>query len=583
MNEPRTTGAMRICEGLREEGVRVIFGHPGGAVLPLYDALHDCRDLRHVLVRHEQSAAHAADGYARATGATGVCLATSGPGALNLVTGLATAAMDSVPIVAVTGQVPRGVMGTDAFQETDILGITIPVTKHGFLVGSPDEIPEVLREAFRIARSGRPGPVLVDVPKDVQAAWSAAPDGGVGPGPGRGGPSAVRAPSTDPDEAALDRAAELVSRARRPVVMAGRGVILSRTADVLRELAEGHGLPVITTLLGLDAFPRSHPSSLGMPGMHGSARANRAIQEADLVLGLGLRFDDRVTGPVSSFAPEARIVLLEVEPASVGRTLHPDVAVIGDLRTTLPALRRRVRGRTPDAWWHRLRSWSRDAGPPAAAEGEELRSDAAITGRAATRALARIIDASGAQVATDVGQHQMWIAQELKEGTPGAHLTSGGLGTMGYALPAAMGAAFGRPDRPTWVVAGDGGFQMTLQELATVVQEGLPLRIAVINNGCLGMVRQWQELFFQGRYCASRLSGPDLAALGRAYGVPSRTVTRRGELDTAFRWAAAAGGPALLDLRVQEEENVYPMVPPGAALGDVIEEPVPPVRPATIR
>lgn len=587
MSDKRTTGAQEVCRVLQDEGVDVVFGHPGGAILPLYDTLHGCRGLRHVLVRHEQAAAHAADGWARVTGRVGVCLATSGPGATNLVTGLATAAMDSVPLVAITGQVPTAVMGTDAFQETDILGLTIPVTKHGFLVQSADDVPAVLREAFRIARSGRPGPVVVDLPKDVQigALSGSAVEHHEDPNP-----------EVAPVGEAVAEVARLLDGASRPLVMAGRGIALSGTAPLLKELAERCRLPVVTTLLGLDTFSRTHPLSLGLPGMHGTPRANQAIQEADVIVGLGLRFDDRVTGPVKSFAPSARIALFEVDPAAVGRTIRPDVAVIGDLRDTLPSLARRVTARAPDAWWERLEGWSREstrnapepssplpAGPDAEIE-RARRGQEPPTGREAARALARVIDATGAQVTTDVGQHQMWMAQELKEGEPGTHLTSGGLGTMGYALPAAMGAALGRPDRPTWAVAGDGGFQMTLQELATVVQERIPVRTAVVNNGYLGMVRQWQELFYERRYSASRLTGPDIAALARAYGIPALTVNRRDELDEAIRWADAAPGPVVVDIRVVDQENVYPMVPPGAAIHELVEEPVPahrPTHPAT--
>jgi acetolactate synthase I/II/III large subunit len=597
MRNARTTGAHEVCRALVDEGVDLLFGHPGGAILPLYDALHEHPRLRHVLVRHEQAAAHAADGYARATGRTGVCLATSGPGATNLVTGLATSFMDSVPVVAITGQVPTGVMGTDAFQETDILGITMAVTKHGFLVQSAAEVVDVLREAFRIARSGRPGPVLVDLPKDVQTALLPVGVGGEPAGgereieerAARGWAGREREPAAGESEVecheAISRVAALLAEARRPVVIAGRGIGISGTSELLRTIAERHRLPVVTTLLGLDTFSRNHPLALGMPGMHGTPRANRAIQEADVVVGLGLRFDDRVTGPVASFAPKARIALFEIDPAAVGRTVTPDVSVVGDLADTLPVLADQLSGTVPDAWWTRLCGWSREAGAVAgnpSSSGSDIdgrireaQLDAARpTGREAARALARAIDSTGAQVATDVGQHQMWMAQELKEGRPGTHLTSGGLGTMGYALPAAIGAALGRKDRRTWAVAGDGGFQMTLQELATVVQEGIPLRMVVVNNGYLGMVRQWQELFFEKRYAASCLSGPDFAALARAYGVPARTVNRRDELGAAIRWADAATGPVVLDLRVRIEDNVYPIVPPGAALHELVEEPV---------
>lgn len=583
------SGAEAVCDGLEEQGVDVVFGHPGGAILPLYDALHGRPALKHVLARHEQGAVHAADGYARATGRTGVCLATSGPGATNLVTGLATASMDSVPLVAVTGQVPSAAMGTDAFQETDVLGMTMPVTKHGILVTSTEEIPEAMREAFEVARSGRPGPVLVDLPKDLQTARLPAATPASRPG-------AVEAPPAEDFEEALEQAAALLNGARRPLVMVGRGVLLSGTSEEVRALAERHQLPVVTTLLGLDAFPGSHPLSLGLPGMHGTARANRAIQEADVVLGLGLRFDDRVTGPVDSFVPDGRIVLCEVDPAVVGRTVTPDVALVGDLRHTVPGLASRMEGTAGDEWWERIRSWDREA-DPAAVRQEDAASEAAagstapvasaaprgeaepdprpLTGRQVTRALARVIDREGAQVATDVGQHQMWIAQELREGSPGTHITSGGLGTMGFALPGGFGAAVGRRDRPTWVVVGDGGFQMTLQELATVVEEGVPLRIAVVNNGFLGMVRQWQELFYEGRYSASQLSGPDFPRLAEAYGIPGRAVSRRDELAETLAWAEAAEGPVLVDFRVEKEENVYPMVPPGERIDELVEAPDP--------
>jgi len=610
MRSARTTGAHEVCRTLVDEGVDLLFGHPGGAILPLYDALHGHPGLRHVLVRHEQAAAHAADGYARSTGRTGVCLATSGPGATNLVTGLATSFMDSVPVVAITGQVPTGVMGTDAFQETDILGITMAITKQGFLVQSAEDIADVLREAFRIARSGRPGPVLVDLPKDVQTALLPARPGPIhaGRSPGEihtdeqdrnggppasfaageraaGGPARATEASAAVNQEEIARVAALLAEARRPVLIAGRGVGISGTSELLRTIAERHRLPVVTTLLGLDTFSRNHPLALGMPGMHGTPRANRAIQEADVVVGLGLRFDDRVTGPVRTFAPKARIALFEIDPAAVGRTVTPEFSVVGDLADTLPLLAEHLSGIVPDTWWTRMCGWSREAGAVAgnpSSSGSEIdrrireaQLDAAPpTGREAARALARAIDSTGAQVATDVGQHQMWMAQELREGRPGTHLTSGGLGTMGYALPAAIGAALGRKDRRTWAVAGDGGFQMTLQELATVVQEGIPLRMVVVNNGYLGMVRQWQELFFEKRYAASCLSGPDFAALARAYGVPARTVNRRDELGAAIRWADAATGPVVLDVRVRIEDNVYPIVPPGAALHELVEEPV---------
>ncbi|MEJ2502524.1 MAG: thiamine pyrophosphate-binding protein [Gemmatimonadota bacterium] len=621
-----TTVAEALCGALEREGVEVLFGHPGGAILPFYDALYRAGRPRHVLVRHEQAAAHAADGYARVTGRVGVCVATSGPGATNLVTGLATALMDSVPLVAITGQVPTAVAGTEAFQETDVLGVTMSVTKHGFLLDDPATLAATIEQAFRIARSGRPGPVVVDIPKDVLASLC-PPEGLPDPRRTRRRPTAVsdtryrvpvrpgasRRPRTGrpdwpspdrngngrsssdgrrgPADAAdrgvarypgpapttpMERAARLLADARRPVVVAGRGVVLSETHEVLAELVRAADLPVATTLLGLDAFAATDPRCLGMPGMHGSERANRAIQAADVVLGLGLRFDDRVTGTTATFAPRAAIIHMDIDPVSVGRTVRPAVSILGDLRATLRELAARIPpARRPD-WWAELRGWHRESDPNPGA----VPVRGPLQARGAIRALARRIREDGAAVVTDVGQHQMWLAQELLDAPPGTHLTSGGLGTMGYALPAALGAAVSRgPGEPVWVVAGDGGFQMTLQELATVVQERLPLRIAVVNNGYLGMVRQWQELFYGRRYAATELTGPDLVRLAAAYGVAGRAVERAEDMDGALAWAAATDGPALLDLRVVREENVYPMVPAGASLDQLVPAPVP-VRPS---
>lgn len=551
------TGAELLCRALVAEGVDVMFGHPGGAILPFYDALHRVGAPRHVLMRHEQGAAHAADGYARATGRVGVCVATSGPGATNLVTGLAAALMDSVPVVAITGQVATSVMGTEAFQETDILGITMPVTKHGFVVRSVDDLAAVVHEAFRIARAGRPGPVLIDVPKDVQ---NAVCRGGNGAAPQR------PAVTTELPEADVERAAELINAAQRPLIMVGRGVVLAGVQDMVRELAERANLPVSATLLGLDGFPATHPLCLGLPGMHGTERANRGIQRADVILGLGLRFDDRVTGPPARFAPSAKIIHLEIDPVTMGRTVRPAVRILGDLRDTLPPLARRVRAGSHPEWLRELGTWPRSAGDDPPATGP-------LSGRGAARGLAAVIRRSGAMVATDVGQHQMWLAQELLDAAPGSHFTSGGLGTMGYALPAGFGAAVGRPDRVCWVVAGDGGFQMTQQELGSIAEQGVPVKIAVFNNGFLGMVRQWQELFYARRYSASTLKGPDLLQLAQAYGIPGRAVHRQEELLPALEWAEQTSGPVLLDLRVAREESVYPMVPSGKALDELVTGP----------
>jgi acetolactate synthase-1/2/3 large subunit len=561
------TGADALCQALLTEGVRILFGHPGGAILPFYDALYDVPGLRHVLTRHEQSAAHAADGYARATGRTGVCVATSGPGATNLVTGLATAMMDSVPLIALTGQVSRDVIGTEAFQETDIVSVCTAVTKRAVQVQDSADLARVVAEAFRLARTGRPGPVLIDVPRDIQVGPAAADLPLV---PGRVVHGSGTANALTPSLVArLDAVAELLERSERPVVMVGRGVLLAGAWDLVREMADRADLPVTTTLLGLDAFPADHPLALGMPGMHGTERANKGIQEADLILGLGLRFDDRVIGRPDRFAPRAQIVHFDIDEAAVGRTIRPDLAVVGDLRLTLPELVRRTAVAEHGDWRGVLEQWSRRVAPDA----EPSFASGPLGARHALRRVARRIGETEAIVVTDVGQHQMWLAQELPAVAPHTHLTSGGLGTMGYALPAAIGAALGRPERPVWVVAGDGGFQMTLQELATVVQEGLPLRIAVVNNGYLGMVRQWQEIFYEGRYSATELIGPDLVKLAEAYGIPAYRVDRAENLERVLDEMVGADGPALVDLRVVREENVYPMVPSGASLHELVMGP----------
>ena len=553
------TGADALCRALVNEGVEVMFGHPGGAILPFYDALYRAGAPRHVLMRHEQGAAHAADGYARATGRVGVCVATSGPGATNLVTGLAAAIMDSVPVVAITGQVATTVMGTEAFQETDILGVTMPVTKHGFVVQNADDIPAIVTEAFRIARSGRPGPVLIDVPKDVQNAPCRTGRAPGGPAWGNG----KAATHVLPSDADFARAAELLNAARRPLVMVGRGAVLAGVQEQIQQLVERGNWPVSATLLGLDGFRATHPMCIGLPGMHGTERANRAIQRADVLLGLGLRFDDRVTGPPARFAPEATIIHLDIDPVAIGRMARPNVRLLGDLRSTLPALAHRVRPARHPEWWAEMGAWAREAAPCPPYIGPLL-------GRQAAHALAQHIGRTGALVATDVGQHQMWIAQELLDASPGTHLTSGGLGAMGYSLPAAFGGAVGRPDRPAWCVVGDGGFQMTMQELGSIVEEGVALKIAVFNNGFLGMVRQWQEMFYDRRYSASELSGPDFVLLAGAYGIPARAVKRAEDLEPALAWAESTKGPVLLDLRVAREENCYPMVPSGKALDELV-------------
>ncbi len=582
MSDERTSGAELLRRALVHAGVRVMFGHPGGAILPFYDVLHGAPP-RHVLMRHEQGAAHAADGYARASGEVGVCVATSGPGAANLVTGLATSLMDGVPIVAVTGQVPSTLMGTDAFQECDTLGITMPVTKHGFLIRRPQDVPEVVEQAFQIARSGRPGPVLIDIPKDVQFAEADVPSHLAGKNltAGHAARDEERAGEKDrfatsfvdakPTTAGAAVAAALarLRAAERPVLMVGRGVISAGMADAIRELAEATNLPVVTTLLGLDAFPTLHPQCVGMPGMHGTQRANQAISEADLIVGIGLRFDDRVTGNVSKFAPGAGIIHFDIDPRSHGRTIRTDVAVLGDLKETLPPfLRGASEYRTPAAWWQRIHEWRREAAEPAPPMDAHM-AKGPLSGRQVSRAIAGVVRREHAIVVTDVGQHQMWLAQEVADADPNTHLTSAGLGTMGYALPAALGAAIGAPERPVWAVIGDGGFQMTLQELATVVQENLHLRIAIMNNGVLGMVRQWQMRIHGGRRMASDLGAPDFCALATAYRIHSEMVETAGELDSALDRAATWPGPVVLDLRIPADDEVYPMVPSGAGLSEM--------------
>ncbi len=560
-------GAQALIEVLAQEGVRVAFGYPGGAALPLYDALYDA-PLRHVLVRHEQAAVHAADGYARASGRVGVCLVTSGPGATNLVTGLATAYMDSIPLVAVTAQVIRSLVGTDAFQETDVLGVTRAVTKHNRFIDGPDDVADAVREAFAIARSGRPGPVLIDVPKDVLLAPVAAHH----PRP------PVLRPVSQADHSAIARAARMIGAAARPLVLAGGGLISAGASPALRALIGTTGIPVASTLMGLGAIAGDHPRHLGLVGMHGTYAANRATANADVVIGLGLRFDDRVTGPRQRFAPRARIIHLEIDPCEVGKCVRADLAVVGDLADTLPRLVRACAeegvsrdGAQYRGWWTEIRSWQAHQGwvitTPMALGGSEgcpLRPQGVIQA---------VCQAAGpnALVATDVGQHQMWTALLNPIQEPRHWLTSGGLGTMGYGLPAALGAALARPDRPVWLITGDGSLQMNLQEMATAKNYGLAVRVVVINNNSLGMVRQWQELFHQARYSAVDMGQlPDWEALAGAYGWYGRRVDTREGLRGALEALDGQEGPALLDVRVSAQENVFPMVQVGQSLDDMI-------------
>ena len=552
------TGSQILCRALLEEGVDLLFGYPGGAIMPFYHALPEYPGLRHVLVRHEQAAAHAADGYARATGRPGVCVATSGPGATNLVTGLATAHMDSTPVVAITGQVPRAMLGRDAFQETDIIGITQPITKHSILVEEVEDLADAVREALAVAIEGRPGPVLVDIPKDVQQAkaeWR-----GGRPEWRNGGTAAAAGPPQRPS-ALLGDAVRLLAAAERPLIMAGHGVILSGAYEELRLLAERTGIPVITTLLGISGFPESHPLHLGMPGMHGEVHVNRAIQQADLILGIGLRFDDRVTGNLAAFARGAKVIHVELDRSEIGKNVATEVALVGDAREILGELLESVAPRDCEAWRAEIAGFRRERHESFRGEltpGGILTAIDAVAGGRCT-------------IVSDVGQHQMWVAKLYPYRRPNTHITSGGLGTMGFAVPAAMGAALARPDEPVWAISGDGGFQMNMQEIATMVQEGIPVKMAVFNNGYLGMVRQWQQFFHGRRYSATPIWSPDYVRLAEAYGIFGRRVERGEEVEDAVREAIARPGPALLEFLIEQEANVFPMIPPGASLSEPIE------------
>jgi acetolactate synthase-1/2/3 large subunit len=557
------TGAQIVWECLAREGVDVVFGYPGGAILPTYDAMLDY-PTRHVLVRHEQGAAHMADGYARASGRVGVAIATSGPGATNLTTGIATAMLDSSPTVFITGQVSSKVLGTDAFQEVDVTGITLPITKHNSLVTDVRQIARTLREAFVIARSGRPGPVLVDITKDAQQAKADFHY-----------PEAVHLPGLHdfelPDAESLARAAELIERAERPLILAGAGVIRSGASQALVAFAEKANVPVALTLLGIGGFPQSHPLCLGMMGMHGEAFVNTAIQEADLLLAFGMRFDDRVTGNLKTYAPHAKKIHVEIDPSEVGKNVKVDVALVADLQPALAALTPIVPARQHDAWLERIAGWRQDT-----RSRDILHRDGNGNGSLlAAHVMHDIWQATGgnAVVVTDVGQHQMWEAQYYKHDQPRTLITSGGLGTMGFALPAAIGAKLARPEAEVWVIAGDGGFQMTQCELATLQQEQLDIKIAVINNGYLGMVRQWQEFFHDKRYAATPMLSPDFVRLAQAYGIEGHRVDARGDVVSTVERARASGRAALIEFKVVKEDAVYPMVPAGSDLHAMIRRP----------
>ncbi len=563
----RLTGSEILWATLVGEGVDTVFGYPGGAILPAYDALRKF-PIHHVLVRHEQGAAHMADGYARASGKVGVAVATSGPGATNLVTGIATAMLDSIPIVCITGNVPSKVLGTDAFQEVDITGVTLPVTKHNFLVSKVEELAQVLRQAFQIARSGRPGPVLVDITKDAQQATAIFDFAAAKPRPYR------PHPMLNVEKSGLDQAAELIRNSKRPVILAGHGVTESGAMEQVRALAERAQIPVALTLLGLGGFPASHPLNLGMMGMHGEAWVNHAIQEADLLIACGMRFDDRVTGKLTDYALKAKKIHIEIDPAEINKNVKVDVALIGDLREVLEELLPRVSsrgqgGRNGSAW---LKTIEASKGAVAVRDIKNLPDSGHLYAAHVMHDLWRITGGD-AVVVTDVGQHQMWEAQYFHHEKPRSLITSGGLGTMGFALPAAIGAKFACPEKDVWVVAGDGGFQMTAAELATIVQEKIKINIAIINNGYLGMVRQWQEFFYEKNYESTPLVSPDFVKLADAHGIPGRAVRTRAEVAEAVNEARAANGAFLLNFLVEKEESVYPMIPAGSALHEMIRRP----------
>jgi len=555
----KKTGAQIICESLIAEGVEVMFGFPGGYILPFYDTLPQYPQLRHILVRHEQGAAHAADGYARATGKVGVCVATSGPGATNLVTGIANAFLDSVPMIAFTGQAARQFIGKDAFQEIDITGITLPITKHSYMAMDAASLAATIKEAFYIARTGRPGPVLIDLPRDVQLdqAEFVYPEKVNLPGykiPTRGHPTQLK------------HATRLVNEAQRPLIIAGRGVIISGGSEELKQFAEAAQIPVVTTLLGIGCFPENHVLSYGMAGMHGSGYANKALDNTDLLIAIGMRFDDRITGKITAFAPHAKIIHIDLDPAEIGKNIRVDVPIVGDVKAVLEAMLKMVERRQHVAWLEQLDEWRKQHPMTDVRDGTSLLPQYVIQ---------KLYEATrgDAVVVTGVGQHQMWTAQHYFFHEPNNFISSGGLGTMGFGLPAAMGAKIGRPDKTVWLVDGDGSIQMTIQELATLVQDDIAVKIAVMNNGFLGMVRQWQELFYEKRYVATPLSCPDFVKVAEAYCIAATRVTAREEVLPAMEQAMAHDGPFLIDFKIEPEENVFPMVPPGASVAEFIEAP----------
>jgi acetolactate synthase I/II/III large subunit len=580
-HHPTLTGSEILWATLAGEGTTTVFGYPGGAILPIYDALRKFPTIHHILVRHEQGAAHMADGYARASGRPGVCMATSGPGATNLVTGLATAMLDSIPLVAITGQVSSKVLGTDAFQEVDITGITLPITKHNFLVTRAEDIAPAIRSAFQIARSGRPGPVLVDITKDAQQASALFDFDMSKPKPYR--PHPMLHEKLCVDSPAVRAALALIQQSKKPVILAGHGIVESGAEAEVLAFAESQNIPIATTLLGLGCIPAAHPLQLGMMGMHGESWVNNAIQQADLLLAFGMRFDDRVTGNLASYSPNSKKIHIEIDPSEINKNVHADVALMGDLKEVLQLLLpllstthySLLTTHSNHAEW--LRTITTSKGTAAVRDIINLPDNGHLYAAHVIHDIWREAQSAGRLeqtiIVTDVGQHQMWEAQYFKHEAPRSLITSGGLGTMGFALPAAIGAKVACPEKDIWVIAGDGGFQMTAAELSTIVQENLPINIAVINNGFLGMVRQWQETFYDKNYSASPILSPDFVKLADAHGIVGATVSRRPDVTPTVTRARTSGKPFLINFQVEKEDGVYPMIAPGAALHEMVRRP----------